>query len=419
MQPQTPNSKFQTGTCWHTPEVITEMNRFYDAHRNNLEVGKHFNTFTELLTLTDERGSELLDLGCGTAMLSDYCKEYKYTGADLPHIISGCAMRNYGKFFFKGCDLVNDDLSWIHKYPVISLNAVIDVMEKPLAMLDKVLNYSAKYVIIHRQEITEAGETRAILKPSYNGQTWHSIISRVDFNKVLEDHNFDIVRELPLYFTDWENNGSSFLLRKRRSWSLYSIDHKLNKYLKDIKNGFFIEAGANDGLSQSNSYYFEFYKNWRGLLVEPIEELYQKCLENRSRQTIIENCALVTRDYAGSEVDIIYTPVCNGLMSVLDGAHAPARLAMAQEKGIRRKAAAHTLGSLLDKHGIQHADILLLDIECYELQALQGIDFEKHHITYLLIEELDNDGKIEEYLKPWYTRIDQLTHHDYLYKRKN
>lgn len=402
-------------TCWHTPEVVHEMNRFYDAHRHDAEVGKHFETFKKLLRLTDLRGQELLDLGCGTAMLSDHCREFKYVGADLPHIISGCAMRNYKKYFFKGCDIAQDDLSWISKYEVVSLNAVIDVMEHALEQLGKVLSHASQYVIIHRQEITEKGETRSVKKPSYNSETWHSIINRQDLNRLLEEYNFDIVREEPLYFEDWEGLGSSFLLRKRRSWSLYNIDHKLNKYIGGIQGGFFIEAGANDGLRQSNSYYYEFYKNWRGLLVEPIEEQYHQCLVNRSKQTIIENCALVAPDFPDKEIEIVYTAGCEGLMSVINGPNAPARLALAQENGIPRKAEARTLNSLFEKHKMQRADILLLDVEGYELEVLKGIDFEKYNITYLLIEEFSPGA--EEYLKPWYTRIDQLTHHDYLYKR--
>lgn len=405
-------------SCWYQQTCVDEMNRFFDTHRHNAEVCRHFSYFTQLLTLTDEKGSELLDLGCGTAMLSEYCKENRYRGADLPHIISGCAMRNYRKYDYRGCDIINDDISWIDQYPVLVLNAVIDVMEHPMQMLAKVLSSASKYVIIHRQEITEQGQTRSIQTGSYGGYTYHSIINRNDFNRMLEDNNFDVVKELQLEFTNWENNGSSFLLRKRKSWSLYKIDHKLNAYLKDIKNGFFVEAGANDGLTQSNSYYFEFYKNWRGLLVEPIDDIYMRCIQNRSGHTIIENCALVSESFTEKEIDIIYTPGCNGLMSVIDGKNSYVHLAKAQEKGIRKKVAAHSFNFLFKKHGIEHIDILMLDIEGYEIEALKGLDFNRYKIQYLIIEQLDGPGEINEYLGQWYDLIDQLTHHDYLYKRK-
>ena len=39
---------------------------------------------------------------------------------------------------------------------------------------------------------------------------------------------------------------------------------------KQIKNGFFIEAGADDFVKSSNSLYFEQKYNWTGLLVEPV-----------------------------------------------------------------------------------------------------------------------------------------------------
>ena len=42
---------------------------------------------------------------------------------------------------------------------------------------------------------------------------------------------------------------------------LYNIINK--------KNGFFIELGANDGLFQSNTAFFEKEHEWTGILIEP------------------------------------------------------------------------------------------------------------------------------------------------------
>ena len=76
----------------------------------------------------------------------------------------------------------------------------------------------------------------------------------------------------------WINRIHNF--RKRRSFGLDKLDVKLEQYV-DFDNGFFIEAGANDGIKQSNTLYFEKYRNWRGLLIEPIPELAMKCRKNR------------------------------------------------------------------------------------------------------------------------------------------
>ena len=46
--------------------------------------------------------------------------------------------------------------------------------------------------------------------------------------------------------------------------ALYGMDRKLEKYL-DFRGGTFIEAGANDGIAQSNSYFLENKHGWNGV----------------------------------------------------------------------------------------------------------------------------------------------------------
>src|SRR5215469_15752453 len=76
--------------------------------------------------------------------------------------------------------------------------------------------------------------------------------------------------------------------------ALNDLDRKLKKYL-DFENGSFIEAGGNDGLSQSNSYWFERFRGWRGLLIEPVPDQARQCRHNRPRAEVI-NTALVADD---------------------------------------------------------------------------------------------------------------------------
>ena len=70
--------------------------------------------------------------------------------------------------------------------------------------------------------------------------------------------------------------------------------------LIDIK-GTFLEAGAFDGIYQSNTLFLEKY-GWKGVLVEPSFENYLKCLINRPN-TISVNSALVSlEDYKNSKI---------------------------------------------------------------------------------------------------------------------
>ncbi|GGA22560.1 tetratricopeptide repeat protein [Okeania sp. KiyG1] len=99
-----------------------------------------------------------------------------------------------------------------------------------------------------------------------------------------------------------------------KSYALNQLDLKVTSYLT-WENGFFIEAGANDGISQSNTLYFERYKNWQSILIEAIQELVEKCRINRSK-SVVENYALVPFNYGQDYIKMYY---CN-LMSFVDGA---------------------------------------------------------------------------------------------------
>lgn len=104
------------------------------------------------------------------------------------------------------------------------------------------------------------------------------------------------------------------LIQERKSFALNDLDIKLASYL-NRQNGFFIEAGANDGISQSNTLYFEKYMRWKGLLIEPIPDLAKKCRVNRP-SCIVENCALVSSNFKNDSIEMQYA----NLMSLVKGA---------------------------------------------------------------------------------------------------
>lgn len=43
------------------------------------------------------------------------------------------------------------------------------------------------------------------------------------------------------------------------------LDLKMDEIFKGKRDGFFIELGAYDGLTQSNTAFFEFSRGWRGV----------------------------------------------------------------------------------------------------------------------------------------------------------
>src|SRR5262249_25629410 len=142
------------------------------------------------------------------------------------------------------------------------------------------------------------------------------------------------------------------------------------------------EAGANDGIQQSNTLYLERYRHWKGLLIEPIPELAAKCRANRPR-SLVENAALVP---AGYPSETIVLRACD-LMSVVKGGMKSETEELehvrrgGEIQGIEAReieCPARTLSSILDQHDIRRVDFLSLDVEGFELSALQGLDLARH-----------------------------------------
>lgn len=210
------------------------------------------------------------------------------------------------------------------------------------------------------------------------------------------------------------------LLRKvQRYFALNDLDKKLERYLK-FDGGVFVEAGANDGVKQSNTLHFEASRGWHGLLVEPIPELARKCRLHRPR-SIVEAVALVAPSEAGKPVTLRYAD----LMSVIKGGmksteeeqqHVEAGIKVQElSNTFEVEAPGATLSGLLDKHGISQVHLLSLDLEGYELKALEGLDFARHRPEYILVEARYRE-EIERYLAPFYDLKEELSHHDLLFQ---
>jgi FkbM family methyltransferase len=214
--------------------------------------------------------------------------------------------------------------------------------------------------------------------------------------------------------------ASSPVAAPRQYYGLDGLDKKLEPYI-DFDNGIFVEAGANDGQTQSNTAYFARHRGWRGLLVEPIPELAEHCRFARP-ESVVENCALVASDADGLTVPMTYC----GLMSVVDGgwsdpeaerAHVEIGQQIQSLTTYHVDVPGRSLSALLDQHGMSHVDLLSLDVEGFERQALEGLDFRRHRPRRILVEARFRKT-IDDLLLPHYEAIAQLSHHDVLYQAK-
>jgi FkbM family methyltransferase len=148
------------------------------------------------------------------------------------------------------------------------------------------------------------------------------------------------------------------------------LDQSMKSFLTE-PCGFFIEAGAQDGVFQSNTLIFARKFGYTGLLIEPATSLIPALTQNRP-ESIVFNGALTSFAKNGSHVTVPSgSPM--GIVSH-NTTHAEATVI------------ARSLSSLLDEHGIKNVDFLSLDVEGHEADILDGIDFRRHRPRFVLIE---------------------------------
>ncbi|QEC46257.1 FkbM family methyltransferase [Baekduia soli] len=201
--------------------------------------------------------------------------------------------------------------------------------------------------------------------------------------------------------------------------ALHGMDRRLDAIL-DRDGGFFVEAGANDGYRQSNTYWLERFRGWRGILVEPMQELYDLCRLERPSATVVR-AALVPAGHEGDTVPMQFA----GLMSTVSGEHVdPERTEMGNVLGwydpYEADVPARTLSSVLDAAGAPEVDLLSLDVEGYEPGVLAGLDLERHAPRWILVEvhdEATGRPPIEAVLGDRYVLFERLSPVDLLYRR--
>jgi FkbM family methyltransferase len=201
--------------------------------------------------------------------------------------------------------------------------------------------------------------------------------------------------------------------------ALHDMDRKLDAIL-DRDGGFFVEAGGNDGYTQSNTYWLERFRGWRGLMVEPMQELYELCRAERPASTVVR-AALVPSDHEGDTVHMRFAD----LMSTVVGEHEdPWRTDLGNALGWRdpyeAAVPARPLSSILDEIGAPEIDLLSLDVEGFEPGVLAGIDFARHAPRWILVEvhdEATGRPPIEAVLGDRYVLHERLSPLDLLYRR--
>jgi FkbM family methyltransferase len=171
---------------------------------------------------------------------------------------------------------------------------------------------------------------------------------------------------------------------------LDGVDKVVRQWLP-AQAGIFVEAGANDGIKQSNTLGLERRRRWSGLLVEPIPRLALACAKNRPCSKTA-NAALVEPADSGRLIEMVDLDLMAVVASSRDVPAMKQHQLDAATVGIKPIPAAvvgRTLSELLDEFDLSRVDFLSLDVEGYERNALRGLDFRRHAPLVALVETSD------------------------------
>ena len=169
--------------------------------------------------------------------------------------------------------------------------------------------------------------------------------------------------------------------------------------LRGRRNGFFVEIGAYDGVSFSNTYLLEAV-GWRGLLVEANPERFEECVKARPYSRCVK-AAIVGE--GGRKRISLTVPIGDGGVDALAFTEASERhrrrVARATTETREIETRAMTFDELLDGHQ-GRIDLISIDVENAEFAALHGMDITRWTPELFIVEDnsMGRDRRVSDYL---------------------
>lgn len=195
---------------------------------------------------------------------------------------------------------------------------------------------------------------------------------------------------------------NSIVAEEQQFYSQYQQDQYIyENFFKNKRNGVFVDIGAHDGVTLSNTYFFEKFMGWTGICVEPIPEVYDRLKINRNC-LCIQGCIFDDRDDVPFLKITGWAEMLSGIIENYDPEHIKRiqweiELNGGYSEVIKVKC--YNLNQLLLNNHIQHIDYLSIDTEGGELTILRSIDFSRLDIDIIEVEN-NYHGPFQEFLEP-------------------
>ncbi|XP_046669334.1 uncharacterized protein LOC124360085 isoform X1 [Homalodisca vitripennis] len=181
---------------------------------------------------------------------------------------------------------------------------------------------------------------------------------------------------------------------------------KIRNILHNRKDGFFIECGALDGETRSNTLYMERFLNWSGLLIEADPLNFAQMLRKNRHAWLSPTCLSKTP----------YPQIVSFKQDFNIGRISDNEIG--QQRSGYVDVQCFPIYSYLLALNITHVDYFSLDVEGDELDVLKTLPFDKVDIETLSVEFAHvPDGKeaLKEFMtSKGYSAVAEVTHPDWL-----
>lgn len=193
--------------------------------------------------------------------------------------------------------------------------------------------------------------------------------------------------------------GRTGILSEKKLYSLFDEELIIRDFFRDRKGGFFLDVGCAWPIDANNTYYLEHHLGWTGIGIDALDDYAAGWHEKRSNSKFF---AYLVSDRSGGTGTFFKSP--NSGLSSTDRDLANGRGFGDDLKPEQVEIPEITLDDLLDREGVDRIDLLSLDIEGAEPEALAGFDIERFRPELVVVE--GNDPVVTKYFdQHGYTQI--------------
>lgn len=192
-------------------------------------------------------------------------------------------------------------------------------------------------------------------------------------------HEVGAMTKTSTFFYTWMNHVSQA-----------GQDVWVNDHFERRRDLTFVEVGAADGITYSNTYILEKCFNWRGIAIEPDPGQFAK-MRATNRSCHLHQVAVLNSDLR----EVAFTSI--GELSTVSASITPKSFAgrksamdeLEKDSDVKVhqvQVPVSRLGALLARHNIEEVHYLSIDVEGSEMQVLKSMDLNKVFVHVITVE---------------------------------